>query len=190
MDALKKREIAIFAGGCFWCMESAFDKIDGILNTECGYTGGYLKNPTYEQVCYGHSGHYEAVKLIFDPKIVNYKELLKIYWLNIDPTDKKGQFCDIGEQYKTAIFYTNTKQKILAENSKKFIETSGIFREPIATKILPADTFYKAENYHQKYYKKCPVEYREYYNVSGRVSYKNIVNKLRKKFEAELNRVT
>ncbi len=175
---MKTIETAIFAGGCFWCMEAAFDKISGVLKTECGYTGGYTDNPTYEKVCYGHSGHYEAVRILFDAQGVTYKRLLKIFWINIDPTDRYGQFSDTGEQYKTAIFYTNLKQKILAEESKRIVEESHIFNKPVTTKILPADTFYKAEEYHQKYYKKCPAEYLRYYNTSMRVSFKPISDKL------------
>ncbi len=179
----KKIEVAIFAGGCFWCMEAAFDKIDGVLSIECGYTGGYLENPTYEQVCYGHSGHYEAIKIIFNAQKISYEKLLEIFWTNIDPTDKEGQFCDTGNQYKTAIFYTNKEQKIAAERSKRKVEQSGVFNKPITTLILPAQKFYKAEEYHQKYYKKCPQDYAIYHNLSGRASFGKKWLKLRDFFK-------
>jgi len=166
-----KKEIAVFAGGCFWCMESVFSYLDGVVDVKNGYSGGYLENPTYEQVSYGHSGHYEAVKIEFDALSISYKELLKTFWLNIDPTDNQGQFCDTGNQYKTAIFYLNEEQRCLAEKSKQIIEISNLFLKPITVKILKFEKFYVAEEYHQGYHKKCPMDYKQYYNLSGRISF-------------------
>ncbi len=185
MNSKNGLEAAIFAGGCFWCMEAAFDKVYGIFSVECGYTGGYLKNPTYEQVCYGHSGHYEAVKVLFNPKKISYEKLLEIFWTNIDPTDKEGQFCDTGNQYKTAIFYTNKEQKTAAEKSKRKVEQSGVFNKPVTTLILPAQQFYKAEKHHQKYYKKCPQDYAIYRNLSGRASFSKNWLKLKEFFKKD-----
>jgi len=185
MKNKKTLEVAIFAGGCFWCMEAAFDKIEGIISVECGYTGGYSKNPTYEQVCYGHSGHYEAIKILFDTQKVSYDRLLEIFWTNIDPTDRQGQFCDTGEQYKTAIFYTNKEQRAMAEKSKSKVEQSGIFDKPVSTLILPSQQFYRAEEYHQKYYKKCPQDYSVYRNLSGRSSFEKKWLKLKDFFKKD-----
>jgi len=162
------KETAIFAGGCFWCVEDAFKDQKGVTGAVSGYTGGKLANPTYEQVCSGDTGHYEAVEITFDPAIISYEQLLDIFWRNIDPTDAAGQFADRGQQYQSAIFYLNESQRKTAEESKKRIDAARIFSAPVETKILPAAAFYKAEEYHQDYSKKCPVRYRLYKEGSGR----------------------
>lgn len=164
-------ESAIFAGGCFWCMVKPFDRQPGIIEVLSGYTGGTLENPTYEQVCSGKTGHYEAVKIIFDPSLYRYEKLLSIFWGQIDPTDPSGQFYDRGKSYQTAIFYQNDQQKQLAEESKQNLEKSGRFLKPIVTPILPAGPFYPAEEYHQYYYKKNPVHYQSYHIGSGRAAF-------------------
>jgi peptide-methionine (S)-S-oxide reductase len=153
---------AIFAGGCFWCMEPPFDKTDGVIATISGYSGGDEANPTYYQVSAGTTGHYEVVRVEYDPAKVSYKKLLDVYWHNIDPLDAIGQFCDKGPQYHAAIFYGNDEEKRLAEQSKADLEASKRFREPIVTQILPAKAFYPAEDYHQDYYLKNPLKYRFY----------------------------
>jgi peptide-methionine (S)-S-oxide reductase len=158
---------AIFAGGCFWCMQADFDKVHGVTKTIAGYTGGSAANPSYEQVSAGGTGHYEAVKVVFDPQQVTYKQLLDFFWKNIDPTNDKGQFCDEGNQYRAVIFYANDQQKKLAEASKQALITSGRFKY-IATQILPAGAFYPAEDYHQKYYLKNPIRYKYYRYSCGR----------------------
>ncbi len=162
---------AIFAGGCFWCMEKPFEKMDGVKEVISGYTGGHERNPTYNEVSAGTSGHYEAVKIVYDPSYVTYKDLLPIFWRQIDPTDAGGQFADRGPQYKTAIFYVDDEQKKLAEESKKELEGSGKFNKPIVTPILKAGEFYKAEEYHQDYYKTNPERYKRYRKGSGRDQY-------------------
>ncbi|UCH12985.1 MAG: peptide-methionine (S)-S-oxide reductase MsrA, partial [Candidatus Omnitrophota bacterium] len=149
-------EKATFAGGCFWCVEATFEEINGVKEVISGYTGGTKKNPTYKEVSSGTTGHFEAIQITYEPSVVSYKELLDIFWRQIDPTDAGGQFADKGSQYMTAIFYHNEKQRKLAEESKKELEKSGRFQKPIATKIIKASKFYKAEDYHQDYYKKCP----------------------------------
>lgn len=164
----KSMKKAIFAGGCFWCIEAAFEELDGVIEAISGYTGGDKENPTYEEVSTGKTGHYEAVQVIYDPSKISYEELLDHFWKHIDPTDTKGQFFDKGSQYRTAIFYLNETQKKLAEESKERLEKSGKFDKPIATKILPASEFYKAEEYHQDYYKKKSIEYQRYKKGSGR----------------------
>jgi peptide-methionine (S)-S-oxide reductase len=161
-------EIATFAGGCFWCVESDFDKVDGVIVTISGYTGGHVKNPTYQQVSAGASGHAESVEIHYDPAKVSYAQLLDVFWHSIDPTVKDQQFCDVGHQYRTAIFYHDDAQKRLAEASKAAIERSKPFREPIVTEIAPASTFYPAEEYHQDFYKKNPVRYNFYRYNCGR----------------------
>ncbi len=161
-------ERATFAGGCFWCMEKPFEHLKGVKEVISGYTGGDKKNPTYEEVSSGNTGHREAVQVIYDPKEVSYQELLEVFWRQIDPTDPGGQFVDRGSQYTTAIFYHNPEQKKLAEESKRILEESGIFKRPIVTEILPATEFYPAEEYHQDYYKKNPYRYRIYRFGSGR----------------------
>lgn len=150
----KQLEKATFAGGCFWCMVKPFDQWDGIDRVISGYSGGHIENPTYKDVKSGTSGHYEVVQITFDPSIFSYEKLLEIYWQQIDPTDDGGQFHDRGDSYRTAIFYHSEEQKKLAETSKKNLSDSGKFKKPIVTKILPAATFYPAEDYHQDFYKK------------------------------------
>ncbi len=166
--AAGKYQIAIFAGGCFWCVESDFDKVPGVVRTISGYTGGHKKNPTYKSVVRGGTGHYEAVKIVYDPKKVSYKKLLYVFWRTVDPTDAGGQFCDRGHSYKTAIFATTPEQRKLAEESKKKLQASGTLKKPIVTPIRSASTFYNAEKYHQNYYKKNPVRYKIYRYGCGR----------------------
>jgi len=148
------KEESTFAGGCFWCMESAFQEVNGVLTVVSGYSNGEKENPTYEEVLTGKTGHFEAVRVTYDPKVISYEELLNIFWRQIDPTDSEGQFADRGSQYKTAIFYHNEEQRIAAEKSKKELEESKKFDDPIVTEILPILNFYPAEEYHQDYYKK------------------------------------
>lgn len=164
-------EKATFAGGCFWCMESPFEELDGVEEVVSGYTGGHKKDPTYQEVSSGKTGHMEAVQVTFDPSELTYKKLLDVFWMQIDPTDPNGQFADKGSQYKTAIFYHSKEQKRLAEESKKELEESGRFEEPIVTEILKASMFYKAEDYHQDYYKTCPIKYDTYKKGSGRAKF-------------------
>lgn len=164
-------EQAILAGGCFWCIEAPLEQTDGVIEVTSGYTGGNKENPTYKEVSSGQTGHFEAVQITYDPMVITYKELLDVFWQQIDPTDPGGQFADRGSQYKTAIFYRNDEQKKIAEESKTALDTSGKFNTPIATEILPASTFYPAEDYHQDYYKKCPVRYKSYKKGSGREDY-------------------
>lgn len=161
-------DIATFAGGCFWCIESNFQKYSGIKEAVSGYTGGHKDNPTYEEVCSGRSGHLEAVQVRFNPVIIPYEKLLDIFWRNVDPTDPGGQFVDRGSQYRTAIFFHDDRQKRLAEISKKKLSESGHFRKPIATEIIPFSKFYPAEPYHQGYCKKNPIRYKFYRRNSGR----------------------
>ncbi|PXW90846.1 peptide-methionine (S)-S-oxide reductase [Nitrosomonas sp. Nm84] len=161
-------EVAIFAGGCFWCTESDFDKIPGVVSTTSGYIGGTVINPTYEQVSAGRTGHVEAVQVHFDKSKTSFSQLLTAYWLTIDPLTPDQQFCDIGSQYRSVIFYLNPDQKELAETSKKAMETSSRFAQPIVTEILPASEFYRAEEYHQDYYIKNPLRYGYYRKNCGR----------------------
>ncbi len=161
-------EKATFAGGCFWCMESPFEKVDGVLSVVSGYTGGKTANPTYRDVCTGKTGHLEAVQITYDPKIISYSELLDLFWRQIDPSDRSGQFVDRGSQYQTAIFYHNKWQKKWAKQSKRKLKKSGLFKKPIATKILRFTKFYRAEQHHQNYYKNHPVHYQIYRQGSGR----------------------
>ncbi len=160
-------EKAIFAGGCFWCMEPPYDKLDGVLSTTSGYTGGHKENPTYEGVSAGITGHTEAVEIEYDPEKIGYAELLEIFWRNIDPTVKDRQFCDKGTQYRSGIYYLNEEQKSLAEQSKNVLENSRRFKT-IHTEIAQATTFYPAEEYHQDYYKKNPIRYKLYRYGCGR----------------------
>src|SRR3989440_9163471 len=153
----RRLEKATFAGGCFWCMEEALDKVDGVVSTTSGYTGGMKKNPTYEEVSAGETGHAESVEVLYDPAKVSYAKLLEVFWHNIDPTTPDRQFCDSGNQYRSAIFYHNEAQKRLAEESKQALERT--FKGAIVTEIVPASTFYAAEDYHQGYYKRNPVRY-------------------------------
>jgi peptide methionine sulfoxide reductase msrA/msrB len=166
-----KFEKATFAGGCFWCMEYPFEELNGVVEVITGYTGGEKKNPTYEDVSTGKTGHLEAVQITYDPSLITYSELLGVFWKQIDPTDAGGQFADRGEQYQTAIFYHSDEQKRLAEDSKKELQKSGIFQKAIVTKIIKSSEFYKAEEYHQRYYQKCPVKYDLYRTESGREEY-------------------
>lgn len=164
-------EMATFAGGCFWCMEPPFKKLAGVGYVVPGYTGGAEKNPSYQEVCSGRTGHVEAVQVEYDPSKVSYEELLDIFWRNIDPTDGGGQFADRGSQYQTAVFYHNDGQKKAAERSRRALEESGKFERPIATAIREFTAFYPAEEYHQEYYKKNPTHYKMYRMGSGREGY-------------------
>jgi peptide-methionine (S)-S-oxide reductase len=156
---------AVFAGGCFWCVEADFDKVDGVLSTTSGYTGGNVANPTYEQVSAKHTGHAEAVEIVFDPKKVSYEQLVEHFWRTIDPTTKDRQFCDAGSPYRTAIFAQDAAQLRTAQASKAALEKSKPFKEPIVTEVVMGGPFYAAEDYHQDYYKKNPVRY-NYYRLS------------------------
>jgi peptide-methionine (S)-S-oxide reductase len=156
----------IFAGGCFWCMEKPFDEIPGVVATTSGYTGGTLANPTYEQVGRGGTGHFEAVKITYDPAKVSYQKLLDTYWLQVDPFDAFGQFCDKGETYLPAIFYANDTERKAAEAAREVLYAR--FKKPIVVQILPAKVFYDAEGYHQDYYQKNPLRYAYYRNGCGR----------------------
>lgn len=160
--------MAIFAGGCFWCMEYVFERLPGVIEVVSGYTGGEVKNPTYEQVSTGNTGHYESVLVKYDATKLSFERLLEVFWKNIDPIDPDGQFYDKGTQYRTAIFYFDDEQHYLAEESKSRIELTNIFESKIATESLPAKEFYPAEDYHQNYYKKCPVRFESYHKASGR----------------------
>jgi peptide-methionine (S)-S-oxide reductase len=160
--------VATFAGGCFWCMEPPFDKLDGVDATISGYTGGRVANPSYEQVSSGTTGHAEAVQVVYDPKKVSYEKLLEVYWVNVDPTVKDRQFCDGGTQYRTTIFYHDEAQRKAAEASKAQVEKTKPFKEPIVTPVEMAGAFYPAEEYHQDYYKKNPVRYNLYRTGCGR----------------------
>ncbi len=162
------RAVAVFAGGCFWCMEPSYDKFDAVIATFSGYTGGRVENPTYEQVSAGGTGHAEAVQVVYDPKKISYKKLLDVFWHNIDPLDAGGQFCDRGSSYRSAIFYADQKQRRLAQDSKQALQKSARFRQPIATDIVPLGEFYKAENYHQNYYQKNALRYKYYRWLCGR----------------------
>ena len=159
---------ATFAGGCFWCMESDFDKVDGVIETISGYAGGHVVNPTYKQVSAGGTGHAESVQVTFDANRVSYAELLDHYWRDIDPTNPRGQFCDNGHQYRTVIFTDNEEQQKIAEQSLKMLEQNKPFREPIVTEIIPLNAFYPAEDYHQDYYRKNPLRYKFYRYTCGR----------------------
>lgn len=161
-------ELATFAGGCFWCMVKPFDKQPGIVQVVSGYTGGHAPNPTYKQVCSDTTGHVEAVQITFDPAIFPYEKLVDLFWRLIDPTDAGGQFGDRGHSYTTAVFVHSEEQRRIAELSKRRLEESGVFDSKIVTPILPAETFYPAEDYHQHYYKTNPVRYQAYYVGSGR----------------------
>jgi peptide-methionine (S)-S-oxide reductase len=164
----QKLEKATFAAGCFWCAEEAFEKVPGVVEVVSGYTGGKVKNPSYEQVSSGRTGHAEAVQVSFDPAKVSYDKLLDVFWVNHDPTVKDRQFCDSGSQYRPEIFYHSEEQKRLAEASKAKWEKAKPFKQPILTPITPAGEFYPAEDYHQDYYKKNPLQYRFYVTGCGR----------------------
>ena len=166
--SVQAQQKAIFAAGCFWCTEEAFEKVPGVVSAVSGYTGGTVKNPSYEQVSSGRTGHAEAVEVTFDPTKVTYEQLLDVFWVNHDPTVSNRQFCDSGTQYRPAIFYLNDEQKRLAEASKAKWEKMKPFKQPILTEITQAGPFYPAEDYHQDYYKKNPLQYRFYVTGCGR----------------------
>ncbi len=164
----QKSEKAVFAAGCFWCTEEAFEKVPGVISAVSGYTGGSVKNPSYEQVSSGRTGHTEAVEVTFDPAKVSYEKLLDVFWLNHDPTVTNRQFCDSGSQYRPGIFYRGEEQKRLAEASKEKWDKQKPFRQALLTKIEPAGDFYPAEDYHQDYYKKNALQYHFYVTGCGR----------------------
>lgn len=159
---------AIFAGGCFWCMEKPFDDLDGVLSTQSGYIGGHKKDPTYREVSAGNTGHTEAVEVIYDPARVSYEKLLEVFWVNIDPTTENRQFCDKGSQYRSGIFPNNDEQWHKATESRDALADTKPFEAPIVTEITRASEFYPAEIYHQNYYQKNPIRYRFYRNGCGR----------------------
>ena len=160
--------LAVFAGGCFWCTESDFDKVPGVLSTTSGYIGGHVENPTYEEVSYGSTGHLEAVQVRYDTSKISYAQLLQAFWPTIDPVTANAQFCDKGSQYRSAIFYGNPEEQGLAEASKTALDKSGKLPAPVVTEILPATTFYPAEDYHQDYHSKNPIRYNYYRHGCGR----------------------
>jgi methionine-S-sulfoxide reductase len=162
---------ATFAGGCFWCMQPPFEDLKGVISVKVGYTGGHKDHPTYEEVCTGTTGHAEAIEVTYDPAKVSYDQLLDTFWKNIDPTTENAQFADRGTQYRTAIFYHGGEQERLAEASKARLAKSGKFNSPIVTEIVPASTFWPAEDYHQQYYMKCPLRYKAYKYGSGRETF-------------------
>ena len=164
----QRNETAIFAGGCFWCMEPPFDKLDGVISTTSGYTSGHKKNPTYKEVSAGITGHTEAIQVIFDPKQISYAELLQVFWKNIDPVAVDRQFCDSGSQYRSGIYFLNKTQEIAAKQSLKQLQETKPFEEKIATEVVAASTFYPAEEYHQDYYIKNPLRYKYYRYSCGR----------------------
>ncbi len=166
-----KYSVATVAGGCFWCMEPPFERLDGVVSVVSGYSGGTEVNPTYEQVAGGRTSHTESVEILFDPKVISYDKILEVFWMNIDPTQVDGQFADRGKQYRTAIFYHNEEQKAQAEASKKKLEESGKFDKPVVTEIKAFTAFYRAENYHQDYYLKNSMHYKMYRKGSGREGY-------------------
>ena len=168
LHAETKLEKATFAGGCFWCMEPPFEKLDGVIEVTSGYTGGSKENPKYEEVSAGVTGHVEAVQITYDPSKITYADLLEVFWRQIDPTDPNGQFVDRGSQYRSIIFYHDDEQKRLAEESKEELAKSGKYGKPIVTEVAMASAFYKAEEYHQDYYKKNPIRYKFYRYNSGR----------------------
>lgn len=161
-------QTATFAGGCFWCMQPPFDALQGVVSTTVGYAGGHTTNPTYHEVSAGGTGHAETVQVVYDPKKITYEKLLDVFWHNIDPTTPNRQFCDVGDQYRSIIFYHGEEQKRLAEASKKALEESKRFKEPVVTQIEPAGPFYAAEDYHQDYYRKNPIRYKYYRYSCGR----------------------
>lgn len=165
---LKNAEVATLAGGCFWCVESDFEKVDGVIEVISGYTGGHKENPEYKEVSSGTTGHLESVQVYYDPRKITYREILDVLWRHIDPTDAGGQFVDRGNQYRSAIFYHNEEQKRIAQESKKALDESGIFSKPVVTEIIRFDKFYRAEDYHQDYYDRNPIRYKYYRWNSGR----------------------
>lgn len=179
---------AMFAGGCFWCMEKPFEKLEGVVSVTSGYAGGTTKNPNYKN--YMDGGHIEVIEIVYDPSKVTFKELLDVFWRQIDPTDAGGQFVDRGHAYTSAIFYGDDAERRIAEQSKKELEAKGVFNKPIVTPVLPVETFYKAEEYHQDYYKKNPIRYRIYRGGSGRDRFLDKVwdkeRKMEKQSESDL----
>ncbi len=169
---------AVFAGGCFWCMEPPYDKLEGVSSTTSGYTGGQTENPTYKSTSTGTTGHYEALAVEYDPSVVSYEKLLEVFWMNIDPFDARGQFCDKGPQYRAAIFYMNDEEKQFAERSLQQLQERVGNENRIVTEILPAKKFYDAEDYHQNYYQKNPIRYKYYRYGCGRDKRLKEVNKL------------
>jgi peptide-methionine (S)-S-oxide reductase len=163
-----RTETATFAGGCFWCMEPPYDKLDGVLSTTSGYTGGHQTDPTYKQVSAGTTGHTEAVRIVYDPQKISYQQLLDVFWRNIDPTTPDRQFCDTGSQYRSGIFYHDDTQKQAAEESLRKLKQTKPFPEPVVTEITAAGAFYPAEDYHQDYYQKNPLRYKYYRFACGR----------------------
>ncbi|WP_339631566.1 peptide-methionine (S)-S-oxide reductase MsrA [uncultured Sneathiella sp.] len=166
--AVAAEETAILAGGCFWCVESDYDHVPGVISTTSGYIGGETPNPTYKAVSAGGTGNIEAVKIVFDPDKTSYSNILDVFWRSVDPTDDGGQFCDRGESYKTAIFATTDAQKETAQSSKAALNESGVLKKPIVTEIRDASKFYPAEEYHQDYYNKNPIRYKFYRFSCGR----------------------
>ena len=177
---------AMFAGGCFWCMEKPFEQLEGVVSVVSGYTGGTSKNPTYEN--YVDGGHIEVVEITYDPKKISYQKLLDVYWHQVNPTDGGGQFVDRGHAYSTAIFYNNDEQRSLAEASKAELAAGSIFKGPVVTPILPSSTFYPAEEYHQDYYKKNPIRYSFYRSQSGRDTFLESVDWSKKSMEKQSNK--
>ena len=168
LNSFATNNVAIFAGGCFWCMESPYDKLDGVISTTSGYTGSTVANPTYKMTSSGTTGHYEAVQIEYDPDKISYQKLLNVFWMNIDPFDNSGQFCDKGPQYRAVIFARNEQEKTLAMQSKENLQKKLGNKATIVTQILPARKFYPAEDYHQDYYKKNPIRYKYYRYGCGR----------------------
>ena len=168
LKTIAEEQSAVFAGGCFWCTESDFEKLDGVVSAASGYIGGHLKNPSYKQVSAGGTGHTEAVRVIFDDQKISYSELVEYFWKTIDPTDGGGQFCDRGQQYRSEIFYQSEEQLSIAGASRKALASSGLLKAEIATQLTPSSRFYPAEDYHQDYYLKNPVRYNYYRWGCGR----------------------
>jgi peptide-methionine (S)-S-oxide reductase len=164
----KRMATAVFAGGCFWCVESDFDAVDGVVETISGYTGGRIANPTYQQVSHENTGHYESVKVTYDPDVVSYDYLVTYFLHHVDPTDAAGQFCDKGESYRTAIFVSTPEERAAAEAEIASVDASGVLPSPVVTKVVAAETFWPAETYHQDYYEKNPLRYRYYRAACGR----------------------
>lgn len=171
-SSTSETKTAVFAGGCFWCIQPAFDKAKGVIKTVVGYCGGTEPNPTYELVASEKTGYRESIQVTYDPAKISYEQLLEIYWRQIDPTQADGQFTDIGPSYRAAIFYSTDDEKKIAEASKQKLAGSGKFKKPIVTEILPATKFYPAEQYHQKYYQQNPEHFEAFEEGSGRVSFK------------------
>jgi len=168
VQAAEKQETATFAGGCFWCMEPPYEKLPGVVSVVSGYIGGTKADPTYEEVSAGGTGHAEAVRIVYNPRKISYPQLLEVFWRNVDPTTPNAQFCDVGDQYRSAIFYHDESQRKAAETSKRAVERKKTFKEPVVTQIVPATRFYPAEEYHQDYYRKNPVRYKYYRHRCGR----------------------